>query len=223
MSNTSPTIKAIIFDHDGTLVDSEPVHHGIWQDTLAPYEVSISMDTYKTHLSGTPTIHSANWIVQSHQLPVEAAHLCDIKLKAIEAFLTQDGFPLMPGVKELLAWLSRSEFKLGVASGAALSEVEHSLNFHNITEHFEAVATKNHVTNNKPAPDVYLHAAKSLGVAPEHCLAIEDSDNGQQSAIAAQMHCLRLDTYSALAPHARCHKIQALAEVRPWLEGTVIL
>ena len=213
-------ILAIIFDHDGTLVDSEPVHHAMWRNTLANYGVELSRRTYQTDLSGRPTIDSARRLVQKHQLSIEPEVLCQQKLDAIAAHLSHTPFPLIDGVLPMLTWLGQKPIPLAVASGASAHEVNHSLNAHGITGFFKAVATRNDVRHNKPAPDVYLHAAAQLGVAPEHCLAIEDSDSGQSAAVAANMRCLRLPSHTTLAPSPLCYAIDHIGEVQAWLQNT---
>lgn len=186
------SIKAVIFDHDGTLVDSEPVHWRCWTEVLRPLGPTLSQEDYKRNLSGMPSAVSAAWLADKFNLDVNPDALLAAKQKLLRAFLTNQAFPLMPGVARLLDDLARRRIPMAVASGADRVEVHRSLAYHGLTSHFTAVATQNDVTHNKPAPDVYLHAARALGTAPEHCIAIEDSDNGEQSALAARIFCLRL-------------------------------
>jgi len=118
--STNCPVRAIIFDHDGTLVDSEPVHHLLWQKTLEPFGVNLPLHIYKTQLSGRPTIRSAQWLVSTHKLDIDAANICETKLNAVKNYLIDNHFPLMDGVKALLSWLNQHPYKLAVASGAAL-------------------------------------------------------------------------------------------------------
>ncbi len=215
----SATFNAIIFDHDGTLVDSEPVHHHCWQATLRPYGVTLTREAYQQKLSGQPTIVSARWLVATYALTVKAETLYQSKMQAIAKHLCQQPFPLMPGALELLDWLQTQPYLLGIASGASLSEVGNSLSAHGLTHHFGVVATRDHVTANKPAPDVYRHAAIRLGVEPAQCLAIEDSDSGQRSAVAANMRCLRIRSHTTLENDPLCSHIDSLSDIRCWLEN----
>lgn len=186
------SIKAVIFDHDGTLVDSEPVHWRCWTEVLRPFGRTLSQEEYKGNLSGMPSAVSATWLASKFNLDVNPDALLAAKQKLLRVFLTNQAFPLMPGVGHLVDYLARRRVLLAVASGADQVEVRHSLEHHRLSHHFAAVTTRNDVTHNKPAPDVYLHAARAIGVAPEDCIAIEDSDNGEQSARAANIFCLRL-------------------------------
>ncbi len=217
----SATYCAIIFDHDGTLVDSEPVHHHCWQATLRPYGVTLTREVYQQRLSGQPTIVSARWLVETYALAVEAETLYQTKMLAVAEHLSRQPFPLMPGAIELLNWLQSQPYLLGVASGASLSEVDNSLSTHGLAHHFGVVATRDHVTANKPAPDVYRHAAEVLGVDPSQCLAIEDSDSGQRSAMAANMRCLRIRSHTTLENDPLCSHIDSLSDIRCWLEKLI--
>lgn len=198
---TISRFKAVIFDHDGTLVNSEPVHWRCWTHALRPYGRELSLEEYSLHLSGLPSAVSATWIAGKFNLDVNPDALLASKQKLLREFLTREGHPLMPGVLRLLTYPKERGIPMAIASGADRNEVDHSLRFHALEDHFSAVATKNDVPRNKPAPDVYLQAARLLGVAPEDCIAIEDSDNGEKSARAANIFCLRLYPGNSAVPH----------------------
>jgi len=187
----STPIHAVIFDHDGTLVNSEPVHMKCWQEVLRNYNAELSQEDYNRHLSGMPSIYSATWLAAKFNLDIEPGALLSSKQKLLQEFLTIQGFPLMPGVDTLLQYLQQKRIPLAVATGAGRDEVTHSLTFHKMTSYFQAVVCKDDVAQNKPAPDVYQLAATRLQVPTENCIAIEDSDNGEKSARAAGMRCLR--------------------------------
>ena len=211
-----PTIKAVIFDHDGTLVDSEPVHLRCWGRVLAPYGCTLTTAEYNRNLSGMPSIASANWLADKFNLDRNPDALLSAKQKLLEEFLTSDAYPLMPGITELLEYLSHKELPLGVASGADRLQVQSSLDAHEFNRYFSAVATKNDVANNKPAPDVFLHAAQLLGIAPQECVAIEDSDTGERAACAAGMYCLRLHPQPRTCSKAGVRRFVDLEEMRRW-------
>lgn len=210
-------IRAVIFDHDGTLVDSEPHHLAAWQELLAPYNATLSTEEYQRHLSGRPSLASAQWLTERFDLPLAAEALFQQKHRALCAWLEHQAYPLMPGALPLLQALLETGTPLAVASGASSSEVQSSLERHNLHPFFPVVVTRDQVTHNKPAPDVYLLAAQQLGIAPEDCLAIEDSDSGQRAALAAGMSCLRLDTHTELDAPSRSHTLPDLLHVRLWL------
>ncbi len=214
--NAKP-IAAVIFDHDGTLVNSEPVHLDCWRQILLRYNADVSSSEYAVHLSGIPSIESARWLVRTRQLPIHAEDLYRQKHENLLAFLQHSAFPLMPGATSLLTLLQQARMTTALASGAKRIEVHRSVSFHNLHSHFPTIVTSDDTQSNKPAPDIYLQAAERLGLAPEDCLAIEDSDSGELSARAAGMRCLRLRTPSQLPDdHSRIW-VQDLPAVAEWL------
>lgn len=192
-------VQAIIFDHDGTLVDSEPVHLQCWQQVVAPYSVELDLSTYRRHLSGTPSAHSAKWFIETYKLNARAEHLLELKIEQLNRYLEQRAFPLREGAYDAVVQLSQ-RYPLAIASGAKNHEVMRSVSAHQMTHLFQYVCTQDDVEQNKPAPDVYLLAAQRLGIKPEACLAIEDSDPGQQAALAAGIPCLRIDAGDLPSP-----------------------
>ena len=208
-------IHAVIFDHDGTLVDSEPVHLACWQEALTPYNATLSKEDYSQKLSGMPTIYSATWLAGKFNLDIPADALLREKQKHLRDFLTKDRFPLMRGVESLLQYLAERRIPMAIATGASREEVTTSLRHHKLAPYFNAVVSKDDVRHNKPAPDVYQLAARHLGVAEQHCVAIEDSDNGEQAARTAGIHCLRYHPPAA-APEA--YRFGCYATLQDWLE-----
>jgi HAD superfamily hydrolase (TIGR01509 family) len=184
-------IHAVIFDHDGTLVDSEPVHLMCWREVLKPHSAELSTEDYSLNLSGMPSSYSAAWLADKFNLDIPPDALLSEKQKLLRDFLTREPFPLMPEVESLLRYLNRLGVPLAVATGASRDEVASSLEKHRLESYFSAVVSKDDVLRNKPAPDVYHLAAQKLGIGSELCIAIEDSDNGEKAARAAGMRCLR--------------------------------
>ena len=193
MSTFKHRFHAIIFDHDGTLVDSEHIHCDCWNQVLRPLGHTLSFESYCANYNGLPTRETAAQLKMRFTLNAKTETLYQSKIDHLNQYLAQQPFPLLPHVQDTLAFLQKNDIPLAVASGANRHEVTHSIKQHNLTSFFEAVCTKNDVSNSKPAPDVYLLAAQHLNLNPQHCLAIEDSDTGFESARRAGMHCLRLN------------------------------
>jgi HAD superfamily hydrolase (TIGR01509 family) len=205
-------LNAILFDHDGTLVDSEPVHYHCWQEILAPWGASFSLEHYNQQLNGMPSLQSARWIVNFCQLPISPAELYSLKQARVDAYLVQQPFPLMPGAYELVAFCADKGLKLAVASGAGRHEIQRSLHAHGLDRFIRHIASKDDVVNNKPAPDVYRLAMEKLAETPAHCWAVEDSTSGQQAALAAGVTCLRLGTAAPVAGLVLCQDLQHVQE-----------
>ncbi|MCR6651637.1 MAG: HAD family phosphatase [Cellvibrionaceae bacterium] len=196
-------IHAVIFDHDGTLVDSEPVHLSCWREVLKPHRATLSQEDYQRNLTGMPSSYSAAWLVDKFNLDTAPDALLSEKQKLLRELLTNEPFPLMPEVEPLLKYLRGLGLPLAVATGASRDEVASSLDKHGLKNYFATVISKEDVANNKPAPDVYQLAAQKLGIATDRCVAVEDSDNGEQAARAAGMRCLRYQHRGASASDDR--------------------
>lgn len=211
-------LKAVIFDHDGTLVNSEPVHHACWLKAIDIYGVEFSLQDYVTHLTGIPSSSSAQWIINRFNLPTEPAALYACKQAHVDDYLKANAFPLMPHAKALVRYCFEAGLKLAVASGAGAQEIHRSLNAHGLNRWIPVVASKNDVARNKPAPDVYLLAIDKLGEDASGCIAIEDSEVGQAAALAANLQCLRLHLRR---PHPQVVGINSLADAQAWLQGHI--
>jgi HAD superfamily hydrolase (TIGR01509 family) len=191
---TQLPIRAVLFDHDGTLVDSEPAHFRMWQEVLAPYGVALSEKQYRDNYAGVPTAANAVDMVSRFAINEVPATLTDAKNSAVRAFLARTAFPLMPGVREVLQQFRSGGLRLAVVTGAGGNGVQATLKEHSLNEFFETVVSGDDVRRNKPAPDCYLLASERLGLHPSECIAIEDTEHGVNAATSAGMACLAVPT-----------------------------
>ena len=214
-------IRGIIFDHDGTLVDSERKHYLMWVSILAGHNIDFSEEEYKTHLAGVPTHFNAAYLVKTYPaLPMTADELFAMREKLTRESFSQGACPLIEGARELVEWTAARGLKMAIATGAAPLEVQPTLDDHNFQQHFPIVATRAHVTHAKPAPDVYQYALKQLGLDASECIAIEDSPTGLKSALAAGISCIVVQN-----DYSRGHDFSGAAavldsmhEAQRWLE-----
>lgn len=210
---------AVIFDHDGTLVDSEPVHHRCWQRALEPFGASFSLQDYVKNLAGIPSLSSAQWMIDQFNLAIDAQTLYNTKQNHIDHFLQEDAFPLMPEAEALVRYCYESGLLLAVASGSGIREINRSLTAHGLDRWIPVVASKNDVARNKPAPDVYHLAMQKLNIEPAQAIAIEDSTAGETAALAANLTCLRLHSTRA---HPQIIPINSLADAKAWLAEKLV-
>lgn len=192
------TLKAVIFDHDGTLVDSEKMHYRIWHEVLSGLGVDFPEADYAKDYSGFPTRHNARTLVDAYRLDIEPEALFLLKEERVNSMLARESFSLMPGVKEAVNACRQMNLSLAIASGARRDEVANTLKIHGFSGMFDAVACSEDVARAKPAPDVYLLALNNLGLTAEQCVAVEDSYSGLRSAKAAGLRCIVVpNVYSA--------------------------
>ncbi len=179
---------AIIFDHDGTLVDTETPDFRAWEILYREHGATLRLERWAEvavgRLDGHGTLF-ADLINQNGNIELTPAAL----RKRLEALwpVTLETVTLMPGVETLLTALQETDYPLAVATASDRAWVTRWLTRFDLHAYFQVIATRDDVVNNKPAPDVYLFAAAQLGVEPERCLVFEDSWAGLQAAKAAGM------------------------------------
>jgi HAD superfamily hydrolase (TIGR01509 family) len=177
--------EATVFDMDGVLLDSEPLHHVVLNEVLAHEGKTLSFEEYRPYI-GTTLEYTWSDLIRRYHLagPVE-----DYILRYDEGILEsyRRHSVLAPGVRRLLDLLIQRGIRRAVASSSRTSWVEASLETLGIRQDFELLVTGDMVTHSKPDPEIYLLAAERLGVDPRRCLAVEDSPKGVASACAAGM------------------------------------
>lgn len=179
-------IKAVIFDMDGTLIDSQPIWYRVSIDFFQKNGFPITMDDM-IKLTGSPVGKLVDFVLQAHgQKEKDRAQLvAELMDYAVSEILAAK--PLMPNVKETLAFLKQHQIKMAVASASPRNMLQGIVESCGIAEYFDYLASAEDLAFNKPHPAVYLHAAQQLGVSAAECFAVEDSILGMISGKAASM------------------------------------
>jgi len=186
------TITGLIFDHDGTLVDSESTHYKIWHDIMLEYGVNFTEQEYILEHSGVPTLQNAEILTTTYSINVSAHALCKQKETRTDAYFSKHATTLMPHAQTCIEACLDNGLKLAIATGASTTEIQLSLSKRSFYPHFTGIATRNDVARTKPAPDVYELALQCLNMKAEQCWAIEDSPSGIASAKAAGLTCIAI-------------------------------
>ncbi len=188
MSSTSRC--AVIFDMDGVLVNSEPTYMAIERDLFRSVGAEISPEEHDGFV-GTPVAGLWKLVVSRATSPCTAEELHEQSRARIRAWLAEPG-PLepMPGVIDLLDLLDAERIPFAVASSSSLHNIDAILRRLGIRERFAALVSGHEVPRGKPAPDVFLEAARRLGADPADCTVFEDAHFGVAGAKAAGMFCV---------------------------------
>jgi pseudouridine-5'-monophosphatase len=215
------TIRAVVFDLDGLLVDSEPVQIAAWEMFLARYERTLDASLLQ-RMFGLRIWDSALLLITELDLPLtvdEVVHERD----ALFFQLLSGRLQAMPAAATTVRGLAERGYPLALATSGHRRYVDVALNELGLVGMFDVEVTGDMVEHGKPAPDIYLAAADQLDIEPEYCLALEDAPLGIASAKAAGMFCLAIpnEMTSKLDGLDRSDGILgSLADVIPWLAGT---
>jgi HAD superfamily hydrolase (TIGR01509 family) len=212
-------VEAVIFDMDGLLIDSEAVYIAAMQEAARSLSLEMSL-AFCHSMIGIPR--------RECNVMIQGLYGADFDLDRFRSLysghvrrLLDERIPVKTGVVELLDLLDRLGLPRAVATSAARETVEHHLGRAGLLERFHAIATRDDVEHAKPAPDIYLEAARRLGVTPAHCVALEDSGVGLTAAHAAGMMAVMVpdilqptDEIRAKAVHvaANLHEVVRLIE-----------
>jgi HAD superfamily hydrolase (TIGR01509 family) len=177
-------IQAVVFDLDGVLIDSEQVWDAA-REQLVRERGGRWHNQAQQDMMGMSSNEWSRYMHDRLGLPEPPEEINDEVVRRMIA-LYRDHLPLLPGAREAVERLA-AHFRLGLASSSNRPIIELVLELAGLTDLFEVAISSEEVGRGKPAPDVYLEAARRLGVGPERCAAIEDSHNGIRSAHAAGM------------------------------------
>jgi HAD superfamily hydrolase (TIGR01509 family) len=182
--------EAILFDFDGVLVDSEPVHFECWREVLAPFGIKLEWEIYHSHFIGISDMAMLEDLAKLRQPPVDVDLLWQQypRKRALFRERMLSGSPIAPAVRSLLAALDN--MGLAVVSSSGRDEIDPILKAGGIRECFGALVCREDVTEYKPAPAPYLKAAQLLGV--NRALVVEDSQAGIASGKAAGFDVLEI-------------------------------
>lgn len=179
--------KAVIFDNDGTLVDSMPIHYDVWRQALSEHGIRFTEEQFYDW-AGMPAADIVRAL--AHQQNVEDYSVTSI-LQARQERLEKGlrNVTKVEVVVDLLEYARERGVPLAIASGTELGDVLGSLNYAGIDDTiFSTIVTAEDVTMGKPDPEPFLTAASRLGVPPSQCIGLEDGDKGLQALDAAGMH-----------------------------------
>lgn len=182
-------IKAVIFDMDGLLIDSEPLWQEAALEVLQPFSVKLSIKEYETTTGLRTKEFIEHWFrhfdLPHHLQPLAVTDIVDrVKNKILQRGM------VMPGVPYIIDYFLKKECLIGIATSSPQILADAVVEILGIGKVVSAVSTAEHLDYGKPHPQVYLNCAAALMVSPQECLCFEDSFNGLIAAKAARMKCI---------------------------------
>lgn len=182
--------KAVLFDCDGVLINTEEIGFRVLCETLAEYDFGYTREEYTELVSGVPqnkcieTVRADFLARKGYELPDSFGP--NLWQSLTDTFLEEA--VAIEGIRELLQHLRDNNIPYAVCSNSGATELLQKLRATGLYDDFMPnIFSKDHVDNPKPAPDMYLDAAKMLGVKPENCMVVEDSQTGTEAGVAAGM------------------------------------
>lgn len=184
-------IKAVIFDMDGVISDTQKLHGAVESEFLARFGVNLTINELEKKYAGVSTKKFFTELLEGKATTEQIEELLEEKSKLMVP-RAKEKVDDVPGSIKLIKQLKENNYPLAVASASVIEYVNAVLETLNIKQFFDAVLSTDMVKKGKPAPDVFLKAAELLKVKPENCLVIEDGRSGMIGAKAAGMKCIGL-------------------------------
>ncbi len=177
---------AVIFDMDGLMLDTEPLAARAWVD--AARDLGVAFDASINHrLIGRNFPDCRTIIGEHHGAGYPVDDLMGAWHGAYDAIVQREGIAFKPGLPELLDWLDEARIPKAVATSTRRARAQAKLELTGILERFAALVGGDEIARGKPAPDIFVEAARRLGVPPSACMVLEDSEPGMRGALAAGM------------------------------------
>jgi beta-phosphoglucomutase len=182
-------LKAVLFDMDGVLVNSEPLHRKAFHEVFEDLGIEVSKEQYYS-FSGASTQHIADALVEHFQLTVTPQFIIDKKRAYFkDLFYNDQEFDLLPGVRDLLNHYRENGIRMVVASSASRVTIQMVFDRFGISSYFLGRVSGADLEASKPHPEIFLKAAALSGTPTEECMVIEDATNGILAAHRAGIFC----------------------------------
>lgn len=181
--DTTAAVTAAIFDLDGTLADTMPVHYRVWMEVAPRYGITFSEERFYS-MGGVPTVKIAAILAAEQGLNIDPVAVALEKEQTVLKRVVEVQ-PITAVVE--IARRCRETGPVAIASGGSRAMVERTLRQIGLYDWFPVIVTAEDTTRHKPEPDVFLEAARRLGVAPARCTVYEDTNLGLEAARRAGM------------------------------------
>ena len=191
-------LKAVIFDMDGVIVDSEPLHHKAYQKMFLDFDLNISDKLYES-FTGQATLAICQRLCDEFSLKLEADVLINSKRQHFDILFEEaQDFELISGVLDLIEDYYKAGLTLILGSSASMQNINRIFKRFDLDKYFKTKFSGADLKESKPHPEIFIKAAAATGYLKENCFVIEDSTNGILAAKAAGLFCVGFDS-----PHSK--------------------
>lgn len=187
-------IQTVIFDMDGVIVDTEPVHHYAYNQLFKQLNLEVSPEFYAS-FTGFSTKNTFEKIKANFEVQDDINSLIDLKRQLFnDAFDQKEDLYLLEGVEDLIKDLHKNGMQLVLASSSAKVTIDRIFNRFDLYKYFTHIVSGEDFPQSKPHPAIFQHAAFLSGTPIENCIVIEDSTNGIKASKAAGIYCIGYDS-----------------------------
>jgi beta-phosphoglucomutase len=179
-------VRAVLWDMDGTLVDSEELHWISWRKTMEDEGIAISREQFLSSFGQRNDSIIPRWLGAA-STPERIEKIADTKEEYFRGLVRREGITPLPGVASWLSTLQKQGWLQAIASAAPRANVEAVLETLAVASFFRGIVSAEDVVRGKPDPEVYLTAASRIGVSPDRCIVVEDAAAGIEGARRAGM------------------------------------
>jgi HAD superfamily hydrolase (TIGR01509 family) len=188
---TETPLRAVLWDMDGTLIDSGEYHWRTWRETLAELGVTLTREDFNGWFGSRNDRILRRYFPEIG--PGDMLRIGTLKEERYRALVRRDGVTLLPGVGGWLARLARAGWRQAVASSAPPANIDVLVEVLGLTGVFQAIVSAEEVAQGKPAPDVFLRAAEKVGVPPARCVVVEDAAIGVEAGRRGGMRTIGIE------------------------------
>lgn len=188
-------LKAVIFDMDGVIIDSEPMHNKAYHDMFDEVGIDVSTELYES-FTGQSTINICKRLCDHFNLSEAPETLVALKRKHYKQFFySNSDLGLIEGVLDLIKDYHSNGLTLVLGSSAAMTSINQIFDRFDLNKYFVEKLSGGDLKESKPHPEIFLKAAEATGFSKEECFVIEDSTNGIEAAKGAGIFCIGYDSF----------------------------
>lgn len=201
-------IQTVIFDMDGVIVDTEPVHHYAYNQHFKQLNIEVTPEMYAT-FTGNSTKNTYEKLKSHFEISESIPDLVEAKRNLFnDAFDSKEDLCLIDGVEDLIKELHHNGMQLVLASSSANVTIDRVFRRFGLHQYFTHLVSGEDFPNSKPHPAIFEHAAKLSQTSVENCIVIEDSTNGIIAAKAAGIYCIGYDSFNTkLQDYSKADKV----------------